>query len=81
MTFKPMDNFLIVVDHLVYRQHQRQKPPGFAGVPLVEIDNHGFADLALNGSNSILAGLSIVNANGAGVAINGQHSSGITSAV
>ncbi len=46
--------------------------PGFAGVPLVEIDNNGFAGLTLEGSNSILAALSIVNANGAGVTLIGN---------
>src|SRR5205807_9676919 len=45
--------------------------PGFAGSPVVEIDNNGFAGLALSGSNSTLKGLSIVNAYGAGVTLNG----------
>ena len=47
--------------------------PGFAGVPLVEIDNNGFAGLVLGGNSSTLAALSIVNANGAGVTLNGQY--------
>jgi hypothetical protein len=46
--------------------------PGFAKVPLVEIDNNGFAGLTLKGANSLLAGLSIINANGAGVTLVGQ---------
>jgi hypothetical protein len=46
--------------------------PGFAGAPVVEIDNNGFAGLSLGGSNSTLAGLSIVNANGAGVTLSGS---------
>ncbi len=43
--------------------------PGFANAPVVEIDNHGFAGLSLNGSNSNLVSLSIVNANGPGVTL------------
>ncbi len=43
--------------------------PGFAGAPVVEIDNNGFAGLTINGANSSLASLSIVNANGAGVTL------------
>ena len=49
--------------------------PGFASTPVVEIDNNGFAGLALSGSNSTLASLSIVNANGAGVTLNGGYGS------
>jgi hypothetical protein len=51
--------------------------PGFAGKPVVEIDNNGFAGLILGGSNSGLISLSIVNANGAGVTLEGQYGSGI----
>ncbi len=47
--------------------------PDFAGTPLVEIDNNGFAGLVLSGSNSTLASLSIVNANGAGVTLGGSY--------
>ena len=54
--------------------------PGFAGSPVVELDNNGFAGLEFNqlsngnfqgsgSSNSGLASLSIVNANGAGVTL------------
>ncbi len=50
--------------------------PGFSNAPVVEIDNNGFAGLTLSGSNSTLASLSIVNANGAGVTLNGQYGSG-----
>ncbi len=52
--------------------------PGFAGAPVVEIDNNGFAGLTLSGANSTLASLSIVNANGAGVtlAMIGSYPSG-----
>ena len=46
--------------------------PGFAGVPVVEIDNNGLAGVTLKGSESNLAGLSIVNASGPGVALVGQ---------
>ena len=46
--------------------------PNFAGVPLVEIDNNGFAGLTLSASNSDLVSLSIVNANGAGVTLDGN---------
>jgi hypothetical protein len=49
--------------------------PNFAGVPLVEIDNHGFAGLTIVASNSSLASLSIVNANGPGVTLQGDVSS------
>jgi hypothetical protein len=45
--------------------------PGFSGAPVVEIDNNGFAGLNLAGSQSTLASLSIVNANGPGVTIQG----------
>jgi hypothetical protein len=51
--------------------------PGFAGSPVVEIDNNGFAGLMLGGSNSSLISLSIVDASSAGVTLNGQYSSGI----
>jgi hypothetical protein len=47
--------------------------PGFTGVPLVEIDNNGFGGLILSGNSSILASLSIVHANGAGVTLNGGY--------
>ena len=43
--------------------------PGFAGAPLVEIDNNGFAGLTFNTGESGLASLSIVNASGAGVTL------------
>jgi hypothetical protein len=46
--------------------------PGFAGAPVVEIDNNCFAGLTFNGAtNSTLASLSIVNAEGAGLTITG----------
>ena len=59
--------------------------PGFAGSPVVEIDNNGFTGLAFNNTfnsgfqtggsaNSRLASLSIVNASGDGVTINGNSS-------
>ena len=51
--------------------------PGFAGIPVVEIDNNGFAGLVLSGSNSTLADLSIVNADGAGLTLNGSFGSRI----
>src|SRR4051794_2843028 len=38
--------------------------PGFTNVPVVEIDNNGFAGLNLTGSQCSLASLSIVDANG-----------------
>ena len=50
--------------------------PGFAGTPVVEIDNNGFAGLTLSGSGSTLDSLSIANANGAGVTLNGSFGSG-----
>ncbi len=43
--------------------------PGFAGAPVVEIDNNGFAGLTLSGSDSSLVSLSIVNATGTGVTL------------
>lgn len=43
--------------------------PGFAGAPVVEIDNNGFAGLTLSGFECRLASLSIVNANGPGVTL------------
>jgi hypothetical protein len=46
--------------------------PGFAGAPVVEIDNNGFAGLTLSANNSSLVSLSIVNANGAGVTLSGS---------
>jgi hypothetical protein len=46
--------------------------PGFAGAPVVEIDNNGFAGLTLAGEESNLASLSIVNANGPGVTLSGE---------
>ena len=49
--------------------------PGFAGAPVVEIDNNGFAGLTIEGSNSSFGSLSIVNANGAGVTLNGTFPS------
>lgn len=54
--------------------------PGFAGAPVVEIDNHGFAGLTfgyslgtsgVGAAGSILSSLSIVNANGPGVTLQG----------
>ncbi|HJT34392.1 MAG TPA: DUF4214 domain-containing protein [Pirellulales bacterium] len=45
--------------------------PGFAGAPVVEIDNNGFAGLTIDASESRLASLSIVNANGPGVTLLG----------
>jgi hypothetical protein len=45
--------------------------PGFAGAPVVEIDNNGFAGLIINTGDSSLASLSIVNANGPGVTLEG----------
>ena len=45
--------------------------PGFAGAPVVEIDYHGFAGLTLSGSDSTIASLSIVNASGAGLTLDG----------
>ncbi len=53
--------------------------PGFAGAPIVEIDNNGFAGLTFSASNSTLASLSIVNANGAGVTLNGTQEVGFES--
>lgn len=47
--------------------------PNFAGVPLVEIDNNGFAGLAINAAGSTLSALSIVDANGAGVTLAGSQ--------
>ncbi len=46
--------------------------PGFAGAPVVELDNNGFAGLTLTASSSSLKSLSIVNANGAGVTLQGS---------
>ncbi len=46
--------------------------PNFMNAPLVEIDNNGFAGLTLSGSNSSLISLSIVNANGSGVTLEGN---------
>jgi hypothetical protein len=48
--------------------------PGFVNVPVVEIDNHGFAGLNIGAPNSSLASLSIVNANGPGVRLEGATS-------
>lgn len=48
--------------------------PGFAGTPVVEIDNNGFAGLTIDASDSSLASLSIVNANGPGVTLLGFNS-------
>ncbi len=47
--------------------------PEFAGAPVVEIDNHGFAGLTISGPNFSLASLSIVNANGPGLTLEGSH--------
>ena len=55
--------------------------PGFTSAPVVEIDNNGFAGLGsdgfagltLAGSNSTLAALSIVNAGGNGVTLEGDN--------
>lgn len=48
--------------------------PGFAGAPVVEVDNNGFAGLTINAPSSSLASLSIVNANGPGVTLVGYNS-------
>lgn len=48
--------------------------PGFAGAPVVEIDNNGFAGLTINAPSSSLASLSIVDANGPGVTLVGYNS-------
>jgi hypothetical protein len=48
--------------------------PGFAGAPVVEVDNNGFAGLTIGAPNSSLASLSIVNANGPGVTLEGGPS-------
>lgn len=48
--------------------------PGFSDAPVVEIDNNGFAGLTINGQESTLASLSIVNANGPGVTFVGYTS-------
>jgi hypothetical protein len=45
--------------------------PGFTEAPVIEIDNNGFAGLTLTASSSSLKSLSIVNANGAGVTLQG----------
>jgi hypothetical protein len=47
--------------------------PGFANAPLVELDNNSFGGLTLSGPNSILSSLSIVNAGGAGVTLEGDN--------
>ncbi len=46
--------------------------PGFAGAPVVEIDNNGFAGLTNSASDSSFDSLSIVNANGPGLTLNGS---------
>ncbi len=46
--------------------------PGFSGAPVVEIDNNGFAGLTLEGNDSNLASLSIVDANGPAVTLEGD---------
>ena len=46
--------------------------PEFSDAPLVEIDNNGFAGLTFT-APSVLTSLSIVNANGAGVTLNGTN--------
>lgn len=48
--------------------------PGFTGAPVVEIDNNGFAGLTIDASDSRLASLSIVYANGPGVTLLGFNS-------
>lgn len=50
--------------------------PGFTNAPVVEIDNNGFAGLAINANACRLASLSIVNASGPGVTLVGAGSSG-----
>lgn len=45
--------------------------PGFGNSPVVEVDNNGFAGLTIDASDSSLASLSIVNANGPGVTLVG----------
>jgi hypothetical protein len=42
-------------------------------VPVVEIDNNGFAGLTLSGANSTLNSLSIVKASGPGVTLEGDN--------
>jgi hypothetical protein len=48
--------------------------PGFTNAPVVEIDNNGFAGLTISGVPATLASLSIVNANGPGVSLQGFFS-------
>ena len=43
--------------------------PGFVSAPVVEIDNHGFAGLTVQGVGFSLSSLSIVNANGPGLTL------------
>ncbi|HZZ82396.1 MAG TPA: DUF4214 domain-containing protein, partial [Gemmataceae bacterium] len=50
--------------------------PGFAGAPVVEIDNNGFAGLTISGFADRLASLSIVHASGPGVTLLGLGSLG-----
>jgi Domain of unknown function (DUF4214) len=53
--------------------------PGFAGAPVVEIDNNGFAGLTFNDANDpTVVALSIVNAKGPGVTLQGEGFPGIT---
>jgi hypothetical protein len=47
--------------------------PGFVNAPVVEIDSNGFAGLTLEGTESNLSSLSIVNANGPGVTLKGVY--------
>lgn len=48
-------------------------PGGFGDIPVVEIDNNGFAGLTIDASNSTLTTMSIVNANGPGVTLEGDN--------
>ena len=47
--------------------------PRFIGLPVVEIDNNGFAGLTLSGASSSLMSLSIVHANGPGLTLEGYQ--------
>jgi hypothetical protein len=48
-------------------------PGGYGQDAVVEIDNNGFAGLTIDASNSTLTTLSIVNANGPGVTLEGDN--------
>jgi Domain of unknown function (DUF4214) len=51
--------------------------PGFVNAPVVEIDNNGFAGLAIDATFVALASLSIVNANGPGLTLDGTEEGGV----